>query len=218
MPACSREAGRYKSDYGPQLWSPRHSEGGGPKEKDKGDDGQGRLCRLLSGEIQTAFQTLPLHSAGCSGGATLWGCHALGGSGLTFALQTPLPPVEDTRLTLGKRPSETLPRLPAAGRRWILMGYFTAPRCHVVMTHPAMPTWFRRVLSSSLTLNLWGSYLSSSFSDDKPEGQTRYVTASRSPVAAWQLRDAPAGPGALTPMLRSAWCRAGGVGGASRPC
>ena len=90
------------------------------------------------------------------------------------------------------------------------------------MTHPAMPTWFRLactdMLSSSLTLNLWGRYPSSSFSDDEPEGQTRYVTASRAPVAVWQLRDAPAGPGVLTPMLRSAWHRAGGVRGVSGPC
>lgn len=55
------------------YWSPRYSEGGGPEEQDEGDDGQGRLCGLLSGEIQTTFQTLPLCSAMSSRGAMLWG-------------------------------------------------------------------------------------------------------------------------------------------------
>lgn len=54
------------------YWSPRCSEGGGPKEQDEGDDRQGHLCGLLSGEIQTAFQTLPLRSAVCSRGAMVW--------------------------------------------------------------------------------------------------------------------------------------------------
>lgn len=97
------------------------------------------------------------------------------------------------------------------GRRWILVGHFTAP--DDMSRHAHWVSLTRTdMLSPSLTRILWGRYLSSSFSDDEPEGQTRYMTSSTSPVAAWQLRDAP------TPTPRSAWHRAGGVGGASRPC
>ena len=58
------------------YWSPWHSEGGGPKEQHKGDDEQEHLYRPLSRPC-----------AHC----VLWRCYALGGPGLTFALQRPLP-------------------------------------------------------------------------------------------------------------------------------
>lgn len=131
---------------------------------------------------------------------------------MNFALQIPLPLCGRHSSNPDTRLSETLPHPPAAGREVDSHGTFHGPG----MTHPTTPMWFRLtltdMLSSSFTLILWGRYLSSSFSDDEPEGQTRYVTSSRSPVAAWQLRDAP------TPTPRSAWHRAGGVGGASRLC
>ena len=134
LPACFWEAGRYSSDYGPQLWSPRHSGGGGPKEQDEGDDGPGRLCGLLSGEIQTAFQTLPLHSAACSGGATLRGCHALGvphsgGLGSDIHLTNTYAPLWKTLVrpwAHGRLRSCHVRQQP--GGRWILMGHFTALR------------------------------------------------------------------------------------------
>ena len=110
------------------------TRGGGPKEQDEGDDGPGRLCGLLSGEIQTAFQTLPLHSAECSGGATLRGCHALGvphsgGLGSDIHLTNTSAPLWKTLVrpwAHGRLRSCHVRQQP--GGRWILMGHFTALR------------------------------------------------------------------------------------------
>lgn len=69
---------------------------GDPRSKTRemtGQDVSAGFSREKSRPLSRPFPCTQLRALGVprSGGAMLWGCHTLGGSGLTFTLQTPLP-------------------------------------------------------------------------------------------------------------------------------